>query len=53
MNKGLRKNIYQYICECNENSCEKPFSVTEKLRDFDILELRYKSSTGNEMAAMI
>lgn len=53
MNKGLRKNIYEYICECNENSCEKPFSITEKLRDFHILELLYKSSTGNEMAAMI
>lgn len=53
MNKGLRKNIYEYICECNKNSCYKGFSVTEKLGELDILELLYKSNSGNEMAAMI
>jgi hypothetical protein len=50
MNKGLRKNIYDYICE---NSNEKPFFVLEKLKELDILELLYKCNSGNEMAAMM
>lgn len=53
MNKGVRKNIYNYICECNEKSNGKSFSVLEKLKELDILELLYKSDSGNEMATMI